>query len=191
MNNHSTEYHSQDCRHALHTHVCCCCCWYFSVDPLLGGSRNAEPGSKFLISIYGALYIPTVLLRQQEFPSLSHAPFLFPRVSILFSSKYHCLFLFVTVLKVKGMWKHFVKSKELYQYRIVYCLMGASLLKMAFPRNVFNYWTTLGIEFWLSFILSFRKIVFLFSVPLPSIPHITIQKNILKKTLFNSYRIYV
>ena len=44
--------------------------------------------------------------------------------------------------------------------------MGTSL-PVAFPRNVFVYWTTLGSEFWLPFILPFRKIVFWFSVLSP------------------------
>lgn len=116
--------------------VCCSCC--FSVDTLLGGSRNAEHERSSWLAYVGHFYTPIILSGQQEFPSLSHA-LLLPRVSILLSSTCHCPFLFVTVLQVIRMWKYFVESKELYKHRIGYTQMGTSLVKVAFPRNVLHY----------------------------------------------------
>lgn len=70
---------------------------------------------------------------------MSHAPFLLPRVSVLFSPKYHSPFLVVSVKSDSNMKALFtIKSKHL-------CIhIGNSLLKVSFPRNIFNYWIIPG-----------------------------------------------
>lgn len=81
------------------------------------------------------------MLWQQGFPYLSHVPFF--QEFLFCSSPNTTLPSFCYRVESKGMWKYFVDGKELYKYGIGYTQLGTSV-KIPFPRNVFNYWATLG-----------------------------------------------